>query len=702
MNTKTTFLLLICAIGLLAFIWFYEQHQPGTREARELAQQVLQIDRDQLDGIQIMGGDQELQLRRVDGEWKLLEPLRDRADTAAVNQLINALELLRVESRITPAELRAGEVDLAEIGLMDSTRKIRLLSPESAEELEFGDETAIDGRVYARVAGDETVYIVGDNVLLHAFQPVAAFRDQKLSPLPASRVASVELTAANGAIELQRDPRDWSLVKPLKARADTERVDDLLAELANARIGDFLSEDDLAEVETGLDNPRGTITLRGDLEDEVVSLELGAEALDQPGYLYLRLADRDAVVLAPAQAAVFLELDPNALRDRRLLALEEDALDRITFEGDQTTILHRQEDGWEILELESMASSAEVRRFLQLIQNEEVVEFVADSAADLEPYGLDEPRMRLVFSSFATENVPEAGAGEHPLVTVEFGDFTEDDELVYARLVEEPYIVAVSADIFDEISDDPTVWQSLTVFNFERPDLHRIEVTRNPMAEPAEDPDADEEEENGESEEPGEEADEESDGEGDEEPGVETVVLERVEGGRDWRVIEGEGVVEETNLESFLGSLAKLRAVRWVSADDAGQGLEQPWFLISFTAHEEDYEVAFGTPNEIGQWHARASVKPGVFLVSGPDQELLTLPLVVPGEPGEEPEETPEDPPAEEENGELEENGEPGETEESTEIDEEEPEEETDPAEEDQEMEDASGEASDEDDSEDE
>ncbi len=78
---------------------------------------------------------------------------------------------------------------------------------------------------------------------------------------------------------------------------------------------------------------------------------------------------------------------------------------------------------------------------IDALQNERVTKFVEDVASNLPKYGLDKPQLQLTFSSFASENTAETKAGEEPFATIAFGK--EEGDNVYARLTDEPFVVAV-------------------------------------------------------------------------------------------------------------------------------------------------------------------------------------------------------------------------------------------------------------------
>ena len=120
------------------------------------------------------------------------------------------------------------------------------------------------------------------------------------------------------------------------------------------------------------------------------------------------------------------------------------------------------------------ADSGAVRRLIDALQNERVTKFVEDVASNLPKYGLDKPHLQLTFSSFASENTAETKAGEEPFATLAFGK--EDGDNVYARLTDEPFVVAVRRGLVDQISTDPLQWQELSIFKFKPEEIHRLSI----------------------------------------------------------------------------------------------------------------------------------------------------------------------------------------------------------------------------------
>src|SRR6478735_4517648 len=118
MKTRTTLILLMLVVGLGLWIKFFESKQPNTAEARREAGNVVNFDRERLEGITIQNGDDRIELRRQDGKWRLTAPVKDQADGAVVDNLISDIETWRRDAAIPAKDVAADKGRLNEYGLV--------------------------------------------------------------------------------------------------------------------------------------------------------------------------------------------------------------------------------------------------------------------------------------------------------------------------------------------------------------------------------------------------------------------------------------------------------------------------------------------------------------------------------------------------------------------------------------------------------
>jgi hypothetical protein len=167
---------------------------------------------------------------------------------------------------------------------------------------------------------------VSDELLKLAFRDVADFRDHRLTDLSSDQVDRVIVRRQGGEIELSRDATGWQIVKPLRALADEQKVDDFLKQLLAQRIIEFVAEDPGDLSIYGIAEGRDEITFYAEGSGNPQTLRLGT---DKSGTLFGQFTTRDSVYRLPPETWQLLQINPEVLRDRRLLPLNLDIVDMI-------------------------------------------------------------------------------------------------------------------------------------------------------------------------------------------------------------------------------------------------------------------------------------------------------------------------------------------------------------------------------------
>src|SRR5437763_14244546 len=601
MNWRTTTILLVVVVALGLYIKFYESKRPGTEDAEKRAQNVVNIDRDKVDGILIQNGDDKIDLRRRDQKWRLETPVKDQADSVAVDNLLSDLESWQKQTTIPAKEIDADKGRLAEFGLNKPKLRLKLSGQGAPPEIWLGKDAALEGKMYVRFENSKETYLVPQTVKKDVEKKADDFRDKKLTDLTATQVARVEVKTVTGELELQKKSEHWEIVKPMHARTNDQKVGDLIAQVTTARIEQFVAEDRGDLHPYGLAEPRGSITLfpgedkppnktEPSRPDQGQILQIGSVPEKNKEQVYVRFSARSFVYTLPKKIEAILDTKPNDLRDQHLVRFDRNILDRITIEppGKPKVVLARKNEAWTIASRNNVpANAGEASRLIDTLSNQMVTKFVEDVASNLPKYGLDKPQLQVTLSSFASENTPESTAGEHPFATIAFGKMDGDN--VFARLGEEPFIVAVRRSLLDNIFADPLQWQELTIFRFKADDVHKLTVT----------------------------TDRES-------------ALARNEK-KEWTWAKGNDPINTVNVQSLLNTLTVLRAVRWAGATTPAHGFDKPQITITFTTSPDDkavHKLVVGASAGAGMWFARTDEREGTFVISNPDLNAFKLPLV--------------------------------------------------------------------------
>lgn len=590
MKFRSTLLLFLVAAGIFAYVWFVENKRPNAKEARERGERVTQIDRDKINSISIKNSETKIELRKKEnGAWYLEEPIKDRADTSVLNQLFTTTESMKHDAVIGEGGKGASKEQIKEFGLGNSDTRIKLSGGEKPVELVLGKDAAVEGKIYAKLEGSGTVYVISNDLKNQLTKKPDDFRDRKLTEVSTAQVNKAVIKSSAGELELEKKNAHWSLVKPLKARGDDSKIGDLISQATTARIESFMA--DSANLGAyGLQEPRGTVALSVEEAKEPVVLQIGSNPKDEKDKekTYAKLSARDSVVLLPKSIEQLLTVQPNDLRDKNLVRVESDIVDRITIEsaGAQKVVLARKGEDWVRKGDKDMpVNGALASGLLNALKAQQVTAFVADVATELPKYGLDQPSVKVTLSSFASENTAEEKAGEKPIVAVLFGKI--EGENVFAKLDDEPFILSVNKSILEAIPTDPIRWQELTIFKFKPEEITSLEVTRGEQAPIA-------------------------------------LVREKEQ----WKLAKGDGAVNQANAQSLVNTLAGLRAVRWAGATKPDDGFDKPRVVVTFKTAAAAGKLTLGgsTPDEMTK--ATTAQTPGTFAISLPDKSAFELPLV--------------------------------------------------------------------------
>lgn len=597
MKPRTTLTLVAIGGCFFAYIWFVEKNQKTTRELEDTSTKVVEIDQDKIQSILLKNGEMQIELLKNDAAWRLQAPLQDRADTSSINQLLSLVSGLRHDSKIVLEKAQEQE-KLKEFGVDASELQLRLKSDKGKETvLLIGKDSAVDGKVYVRVDGSRDVYVIRNELRSQVTKKPDDFRDKKLSDTSPSLVQKIHLKNGETELELERKNNHWSFTKPLVARAADSKVNDLLANILNAQVSQFLP--DAPTAEQGLTEPRATVTLTVEGQKEPLTLKVGSAPAGEENKekSHAKFSGRASVtVLANTALDPLLKARLPDLRDRKLLRLEADVVDRLSIET-QTGgkfVLARKGEGWVRKEGDAdvAINEAVASRLLTDLLAAEATNLVADAAEspeEAEKYGLVKPQLKVTLSSFASENTAETKAGEKPLATLLFG--TVEGDSGYAKLEQEPFILAAAKTLISGIPTHPIQMQPLSLAEVKADEATKLQVT----------------------------------------VGESAVSLERKE--NEWKLSSGEGTVNQSAVQGVLGVLANLRAQKWIGPTDAtAHGLEKPEMTVAVDVKKGDQistiTIKIGSATEENSLFATVSGKEGTCSISRADRESLGIKLL--------------------------------------------------------------------------
>lgn len=450
MNSKTTLRLFTLAALLFAFIWLVER-RTGRKPTEEGPPKVFPMLRpDSVTLVEITTTNQSARAERTNGHWKLINPAYP-AQTTPVEALIKAISEVREVARLTARDVMTEKGGLKSFGLEPPILTISIQQPNERLDLLVGLRTPLANQYYAQVLGSADVLVVDGAFVANVPRSTLDWRSTALIQTAGLTYDRMQIKTGSRLIEVEKTNGVWKLTKPLPARADSQRIDQLVQNLFSEQVSQFVTDSPAVDLERfGLQQPDVELGLFSGT-NRVVSLEFGASPTNAPGQVYARRLAHTNIVLVSKEIASALRQPYKAFHDPHLLSFDATSVDRVVVQAKENFSLSRGTNGlWQVGDTASamVADPILVGRFLTNLAALEIVDFLRDvpSQTELRDYQLEPPTSSYTLYASITNS---AGLRTNLVLTqVDFG--TNQIDVIAARRRDETPIYATKyGDVLD-------------------------------------------------------------------------------------------------------------------------------------------------------------------------------------------------------------------------------------------------------------
>lgn len=454
----------------------------GGRPAAE-GQHLYQFDPAEVNTINLKGPGVDARFQLIDGQWRATSPWNDRMDPR------NAVSLISFTLNTTVEEaIPRDKVDARLVGLETGNIIVQLddAGGEILARYVLGRRTAW----YAEGEEGEdpipTVFLRPlerarrDHVYACTFDPhpilgdgFRMMRDHRPFLFHPDGLTGVRIRTTEGELKLARkNPmQPWRIVKPLELPTEKDAVRRLiegLYELSADKISDpteATTGDDAAakRIEIGIESVVFP-------DETLLQVELPADPAARTAPA--TISDRQAVFDLPLRteagkvALLELPLTVNDLRDKTLTRLHGPSLKSIVIDtsgGSPIVLARAARSRWKLL---GQGSTEEIdeRSLLKLIQavtEDKVTRFITDAAADLSPWGLDQPTLKLRFSAFDGQ-------------ALELCFSRNEEGEIHVNRTGSPTVVRIDESTLLRIATRRYQWKSPSLWNLSRVDIKSI------------------------------------------------------------------------------------------------------------------------------------------------------------------------------------------------------------------------------------
>ncbi len=242
MQPRTTAILLVVALALGAFVYFYEIAGEGARKEAEEASRRLfpDVASEAIDQLSMTTGDGiEMRARREGEHWTIDRPFEFPGDDVNLNAMATTLAGLKSESTLDSPE--QPEV----YGLGASAKRVHFRAGEQDHSLRIGKQSPLDEKRYVATFAEPNEIHLLPGWRVNAFSSeFAELRDRRVIVVDRAAVEGIRVRWSDAGVELEKREGDWVIVDPAvrETRADPEVVDRWLSDLAALRASGFIDE----------------------------------------------------------------------------------------------------------------------------------------------------------------------------------------------------------------------------------------------------------------------------------------------------------------------------------------------------------------------------------------------------------------------------------------------------------------------------
>lgn len=403
-----------------------------------------------------------LRFHRTNGNWRIVQPVKAKAETRRINQLADAVRLLAGD--------KIEDLGNNITGLDSPLYKVKILDDKGQNyEFHVGKQAPRIGstttRTYVRIPGGQD-YVVAEDFAEKFGRSVGEFRDKTIMDIRSDRVARVTVSGQEN-YELLKRGDQWDFVSPFNAKALKDKVDSLVRKAASLNANEIVSVPAGSDLGMfGLEKGKEVAVVRLTLKpEETTTTPATTKAVKKRGksyaiafgrktkdMIYARRLDKDDVFLVNASTLNDLQPKMTDLRVKQIIDVQKFAVTKIDLELPGGPVaLSRGHATWRMVKpFAGRANSSAINDMIDKINSLKAESF-RDGVTALAGYGLDPPKSRIAMTLIGQTQKP----------TLLIGNTTPSGEMTFVKSASDPVVAILrSKDLKDLPSKAAEFWNT--------------------------------------------------------------------------------------------------------------------------------------------------------------------------------------------------------------------------------------------------
>lgn len=319
MRGLTSMLVLVAVlVGLGGYIYFVDSKRPaGSTEAKA---KVFTVEADKIQEIRVTTGAETAVLTKVDGSWRMTEPVQADADETEISSLTSNLSTLELNRVVDE-----NAADLAQYGLSNPPVLVAFKADGNVEgQIAFGEKTPTQSDLYAVKPGEKRVFAVSAFLESTFNKKPFDLRDKRALKFDRDKAETLEIAQGPSKLSLTRKGTEWAVNQPVQARGDYGAIEGLLTRLSTVSMTKLIASDANNLATYGLDKPALTAVI-GTGSSRAV-LAIGKE---ENGEVYARDEARPMIFTVDPTLVTDLKKGVDDYRDKELFEFRPFSAERL-------------------------------------------------------------------------------------------------------------------------------------------------------------------------------------------------------------------------------------------------------------------------------------------------------------------------------------------------------------------------------------
>lgn len=292
-----------------------------------------------------------------------------------------------------------------------------------------------------------------------------ADKKDKVFTVEADKIEELTVKAESGEqTTLRKSGSDWQIVQPIAAKSDGAEVAGITSGLAGLEQQRLIDENPSDLAEYGLAPARMEVTFKAGGQEQ--RLLVGRKT--PPGTdLYAKLGNQNKVFLIPSYLDATFNKKTFDFRDRTVLTLDRDKIDRFGVVTAARTLQFTKSGGeWTMTApLAARADFTTLDSLISRLHTLQMKSIVAADAATLAGYGLDKPDVTVQIGSGSSQAVLLIGKAS-------------GDDAVFAKDSSRPAVITIEKALADDLKKDVGEFRQHDLFDARAFNVNRIDVVR--------------------------------------------------------------------------------------------------------------------------------------------------------------------------------------------------------------------------------